>query len=56
MGGVGADEVLAPENIRSPFQLVCVRLDTIDPDELRELVVDAWRMCVPQKVSAAYEG
>ena len=38
------------------FNWVCVRLDTIDPDELRELVVDAWRMCVPKQVSAAYEG
>ncbi|ANS28612.1 hypothetical protein R1CP_19650 [Rhodococcus opacus] len=25
-------------------------------EELRELLVDAWRMCVPKKVAAAYEG
>jgi hypothetical protein len=24
-------------------------------DELRELLVEAWRMCVPKKVAAAYE-
>jgi hypothetical protein len=27
---------------------------TLDEDEMAELVVDAWRMCVPRKVSAAY--
>ena len=38
------------------FRWVSVRLDAIDVDELRELLVDAWRMCVPKKVAAAYEG
>src|SRR5688500_15258975 len=38
------------------YRCVCVRLDAIDGDELRELLVDAWRMCVPKKVAAAYEG
>jgi len=36
------------------FNWVCVRLDAIDHDELHEIVVDAWRMVVPKKVSAAY--
>jgi hypothetical protein len=36
------------------YRWVCVRLDAID--ELRELLVDAWRMCAPKKVAAAYEG
>jgi hypothetical protein len=43
-----------PSDLR--YQWVCVRLDAIDVDELRELLVDAWRMCVPKKVAAAYEG
>ena len=43
-----------PSDMR--YQWVCVRLDAIDADELRELLVDAWRMCVPKKVAAAYEG
>ena len=38
------------------YRWVCVRLDTIDGDELLELLVDAWRMCVPKRVAAAYEG
>jgi hypothetical protein len=42
-----------PSDMR--FNWVCVRLDAIDSDEMRELVLDAWRMCVPKKVSAAYE-
>ena len=41
-----------PSDLR--FKWVCVRLDAIDNDELRELIVDAWRMVVPKKVSAAY--
>jgi hypothetical protein len=38
------------------YHWVCVRLSQIDEDELRELVVDAWRMVVPKKVAAAYRG
>ena len=34
------------------FNWVHVRLDAIDKREMRELVVDAWRMVVPKKVSA----
>ena len=30
--------------------------DAIGHDELHELIVDAWRMVVPKKVSAAYHG
>ena len=36
------------------YNWVCVRLDAIDEAELRELIVDAWRMCVPKRVAAAY--
>ncbi|MBO0868352.1 MAG: MmcQ/YjbR family DNA-binding protein [Micromonosporaceae bacterium] len=34
------------------YNWVCVRLARIDVPELRELVVEAWRMVVPRKVSA----
>lgn len=43
----------SPSDMR--FRWVQVRLDAIEVDELRELLLDAWRMCVPQKVSAAYD-
>jgi len=33
------------------YQWVVVRLAAIEEDEMRELVLDAWAMCVPKKVS-----
>ena len=30
------------------YQWVCAHLDRLDQDEMRELVVDAWRMCTPK--------
>ena len=50
------DKFLMPEPSDLRYRWVQVRLDAIDADELRELLVDAWRMCVPKKVAAAYEG
>ena len=47
---------LMPRASDMRYRWVCVRLNTIDGDELRELLVDAWRMCVPKKVASAYEG
>jgi hypothetical protein len=38
------------------YNWVVVRLAEIDLTEMTELVVDAWRMVVPKKVFAAYEG
>ena len=37
------------------FHWVHAHLAALDPTEARELVVDAWRMVVPKKVSAAYD-
>ena len=34
---------------------VHLRLAAVDEDELRELVVDGWRMVVPKSVAAAYD-
>ena len=36
------------------FQWVCVHLDAIDEEEMRELVLNAWAMCVPKYVSEPY--
>ena len=36
------------------YQWVRARLAMLDVDELRELLVDAWCMCVPKKVRTAY--
>ena len=50
------DKFLMPRASDMRHRWVCVRLNAIDIVELRELLVDAWRMCVPKKVAAAYEG
>jgi hypothetical protein len=34
------------------YNWITVRLSAIDEAEMRELVIEAWRMCVPKKVSA----
>jgi hypothetical protein len=36
------------------YQWVRARLGVLGVDELRELLTDAWCMCVPKKVRAAY--
>jgi hypothetical protein len=46
---------LMPERSDLQYHWVQVRLDAIDETEMRELVFDAWRMCVPKRVAAAYE-
>jgi hypothetical protein len=42
-------EFLMPRHSDMRHRWVCVRLDAIDVEELRELLVDAWRMCVPSR-------
>jgi hypothetical protein len=36
------------------FSWIHVRLDAIDADEMRDLVENAWAMCVPKYVAAEY--
>ena len=43
-----------PSDLR--YNWVRVWLDAIDLTEMRELVVDAWRMVVPKRVAAEYLG
>ncbi len=60
----GRDALVAsdPEKFMLPqrvsdlrFNWVEVRLEALEVDEMRELVLDAWRMVVPKRVAAAYE-
>jgi hypothetical protein len=37
------------------FHWVHARMPALTPEEMRELVTDAWRMVVPKKVAAAHE-
>lgn len=36
------------------FHWVCAWVEALDETELREIVIDAWTMVVPKKISAAY--
>jgi len=48
------DKFLMPLRTDERYNWVRVRLAKIDEAELRELIVDAWRMCVPKRVAEAY--
>jgi len=50
------DKFLPPERVDERYHWVQVRLDAIDETEMRELVTDAWRMCVPKRVAAEHLG
>jgi hypothetical protein len=47
---------LMPKKSDLRYHWVVVRLGAIDEREMRELVVDAWRMCVPESVAMAHLG
>ena len=44
-----------PSEADMRFSWVHATLADLDPAEARELVVDAWRMVVPQKLSRGYD-
>jgi hypothetical protein len=46
---------LMPERGDLRYHWVQMRLEAIDVPEMRELVLDAWRMCAPKRVAAAYD-
>ena len=47
---------LLPEQSDLRYNWCVLRLDAVDDEELRELVLDAWRMVVPKKVAAEHLG
>src|SRR5580704_16470673 len=48
------DKFAMPRLSDQRFHWVHARMTALGPDEMRELVFDAWRMVVPKKVAAAY--
>lgn len=50
------DKFLMPVRSDERYNWVRLRLDAVDARELAELLVDAWRMCVPKGVGASYPG
>jgi hypothetical protein len=53
---VGGDpsKFMMPEGGDLRYHWVLVRMAAIDETEMRELVLDAWRMVVPKRVAEAY--
>lgn len=49
------DKFMMPDRSDLRYHWVQVRLDAVDDTEMRELVLDAWRMVVPKRVAAAYD-
>jgi len=49
------DKFLMPGQSDLRYHWVHVRLAAIDRAEMQELVLDAWRMCVPKSVAAAHD-
>jgi hypothetical protein len=52
--GSEPDKFMLPRESDLRYNWAVVRLAAIDTEEMRELVIDAWAMVVPKKVSAAY--
>jgi hypothetical protein len=50
------DKFVMPRTSDLRYNWLVVRLAAIDDDEMRELVLDAWRMAVPKSVAAAHLG
>jgi hypothetical protein len=45
-----------PSRADERYNWVCAWLGALEPGEMRELVTDAWRMCVPKRVAAQHLG
>ena len=50
------DKFMLPKQRDMRYHWAVVRLEKIDEDEMREIVLQAWRMVVPKKVAAEYLG
>jgi hypothetical protein len=50
------EKFLMPRVSDQRYNWVVVRLAAIDHQEMREIVLDAWRMVVPKRVAAAHLG
>jgi len=50
------NKFLMPHASDLRYDWLVVRLDAIDDTEMREIVIDAWRMVVPKRVADAHLG
>ena len=54
--GCQPDRFLWPRLSDQRFNWINARMSALGKDEMRELIIDAWRMVVPKKVAAARLG
>ena len=52
--GGSPEKFMHPSASDMRYHWVHARLSALEPAEMRELVVDAWRMVVPKHIAAAY--
>jgi hypothetical protein len=53
--GGSPHKFMQPEKSDLRYHWVLVRMAAIDEKEMKELVLDAWRMVVPKRIASAYE-
>lgn len=49
------EKFFPPSRSDERFNWVQAWMAALDEDEMRELVIDAWRMCVPKRVAREWE-
>ncbi|MCW6009047.1 MmcQ/YjbR family DNA-binding protein [Micromonospora sp. CPCC 205371] len=49
------EKFFPPSRADERFNWVQAWMAALDEDEMRELVIDAWRMCVPKRVAREWE-
>ncbi len=54
--GGSPDKFLMPSGGDLRYHWVLARMDALDEREMRELVLDAWRMVVPKRLAASIPG
>ena len=54
--GGAPDRFMLPEGGDLRYHWVLVRMGAIDEREMRELVIDAWRMAVPKSLASTFKG
>ena len=53
--GGSPDKFMLPKGGDLRYHWVLARMDKLDHKEMRELVIDAWRMVVPKSVAATHK-
>jgi hypothetical protein len=54
--GGSPDKFMLPDRSDLRYHWVLVRMEAIDEKEMRELVIDAWRMCVSKRLATSFKG